>query len=50
MRTSSSTLTGVSGVQKGKVAATPVVHPFLYQHNQTDYDFVRSRAEENGSC
>ena len=42
------TLTGVSGVQKGKVASTPVVHPFLYQHNQTDYDFVRTRAEENG--
>src|SRR3954447_20870062 len=37
-----------SGVTAGTVTSTPVNHVHLYQHNQSDYDFLRIRAEENG--
>src|SRR4051812_2748803 len=39
---------GGSGVTTGSVQATNVVHKHLPQLNQTDWEFLRWRAEENG--
>jgi len=40
-------VTGNAGVT-GKVDATTYEHPFIYQFDATDWDFMRLRAEANG--
>ncbi len=41
-------LAGDAGVPVGTVDATAQVHPVLAQENQTDWEFLRERAEEIG--
>jgi phage baseplate assembly protein gpV len=43
-----SQLAGDGGMVAGKVDTTSVVHAHMPQANQTDYEFLRWRAEENG--
>lgn len=41
-------LAGDAGIQVGTIDATPQVHPVLGQDNQSDWGFLRERAEEIG--